>query len=563
MENDWRSGLAAGADDRLSLFASAIAGRRLSVLFEDVSLPHTDGEAIFLAPVQGGDALLAVAAQGSLVAGGSLDPEVVVSLGADARAARRYVSLELARILGHEEIPVPRRLREPLTLWAGPIPQGAHESLAMALDRVDVPECPEVLGTVRPRVILRAAGHRGLRGKLTARQLAKAPRDAGMEEIDDDETSAEPKVMKKFLSSAVLENPVFKVMRKQLGMGSRSRKDDGADGDNSTVGSVRMVERVGEGAVPVTGLEPGGPANALYRAANRTYPEWDVFAQCYRPAHCNVGEFAPAKPPGSEAFRPPANLALRRRVASLGLSFERHRRLAEGDELDAGALTDFAVDRAIGETPDPRVFAARRRTGRDLGVVVLLDASGSTAQRAGGMRVWEQHRTLAAELVEALELVGDRVAAFGFNSRGRHHVRFLAIKDFDQRFSAAARRRLGALEPSGYTRIGAAIRHATEVICAQSGAQHRLVVMVSDGFAYDDGYEGRYAEADTRQALDEAHRRGVGCICISVGSDTESDVLERLWGNASHIRLDDAAELSDHVVPLVQASLRVSLAART
>jgi nitric oxide reductase activation protein len=193
---------------------------------------------------------------------------------------------------------------------------------------------------------------------------------------------------------------------------------------------------------------------------------------------------------------------------------------------------------------------------------VLLDASGSTAQRVNGAPVWNQHRHLAANLVGALEQVGDRVAAFGFNSRGRQHVRFLLVKDFDQRFDAAAVRRLANLTPSGFTRLGTAIRHATHIVRNQAGTSNRLIVVVSDGFAYDDGYRGAYAEMDTRRALDEAVAEGIGCICVSVASDVRRDAVERLWGSVTHVQLADAAELSHHLVPMFQTALKAVRAPR-
>ena len=39
---------------------------------------------------------------------------------------------------------------------------------------------------------------------------------------------------------------------------------------------------------------------------------------------------------------------------------------------------------------------------------------------------------------------------------------------------------------------------ATTVLEQRSGTPRRLLVVLSDGFAYDHGYEGRYGEADAR-----------------------------------------------------------------
>ena len=54
---------------------------------------------------------------------------------------------------------------------------------------------------------------------------------------------------------------------------------------------------------------------------------------------------------------------------------------------------------------------------------------------------------------------------------------------------------------------------ATTVLEQRSGTPRRLLVVLSDGFAYDHGYEDRYGEADARQALTEARRRGVSGVC--------------------------------------------------
>lgn len=49
----------------------------------------------------------------------------------------------------------------------------------------------------------------------------------------------------------------------------------------------------------------------------------------------------------------------------------------------------------------------------------------------------------------------------------------------------------------------------------RAGIERRLLVVLSDGFAYDDGYQGAYGEADA--ALAEARGRGVG-VCASASA---------------------------------------------
>ena len=79
--------------------------------------------------------------------------------------------------------------------------------------------------------------------------------------------------------------------------------------------------------------------------------------------------------------------------------------------------------------------------------------------------------------------------------------------------------------------------------------------MLSDGFAYDHGYEGRYGEADARRALAEARRRGVGCLCLSVGADAEPAALRRVFGAAAHATVP-RRQLPAVIGPLFRAALR-------
>ncbi len=100
------------------------------------------------------------------------------------------------------------------------------------------------------------------------------------------------------------------------------------------------------------------------------------------------------------------------------------------------------------------------------------------------------------------------------------------------------------------------MRHATRVLREDSGMRHRVLIVVSDGFPYDIGYEGGYAEADARRALAEARHRGIGCVCLNLGSTTGSDTLDRVYGAAAHATARDVDELAPAMRRLVWGALR-------
>jgi nitric oxide reductase NorD protein len=105
---------------------------------------------------------------------------------------------------------------------------------------------------------------------------------------------------------------------------------------------------------------------------------------------------------------------------------------------------------------------------------------------------------------------------FTFSGQGPRAVRVLTVKDFDEAPRTTARRRIAALEPDGYTRVGAAVRHASAVLGRES-ARHRLLLLLSDGKPNDvDEYAGRYGIEDTRQAVAEARLQGLLPFCLTV-----------------------------------------------
>jgi nitric oxide reductase activation protein len=79
--------------------------------------------------------------------------------------------------------------------------------------------------------------------------------------------------------------------------------------------------------------------------------------------------------------------------------------------------------------------------------------------------------------------------------------------------------------------------------------------VLSDGYPYDAGYEGRYAEADAHKALEELRADGVACLCLSIGAGTATHALERVFGSASHASAATLADLSPQMDELFLSAL--------
>jgi len=435
----------------------------------------------------------------------------------------------------------------------------ADESLERARSRAPVDDPPGWFGAVRPsRLLATPEGGPAARARDDDLRLRFRPTDVPEDEDDEDDANGRESRLLKLFESPLASDTVSDFFHKLLGS-SRSAGDGSAAAGSQATRTLRRVGRVGADAVPlpvpirVVGDAPGVAAGV----GGALYPEWDVHRQRYEPGHCRVIEFPLRTAADVAAAGVTRDEVLRRRLARLGLGPKVVRRQPDGDDLDVEALTDLFVDLQAGPSPAERVYLERRKLARELGVLILVDASGSTTETdADGRSVHEHQRRAAATLAVTLEELGDPVAVYGFRSHGRGSVHLLALKRFAQRFGASGRARLNRLEPSGYTRLGAGIRHAGEILKTEAGTPNRLLLVLSDGFPYDDGYEARYAEADAHRALEELRADAVACLCLSIGSSTPPDALRRVFGSASHAHAPTLGHLSPRMDELFMTALR-------
>jgi nitric oxide reductase activation protein len=155
-----------------------------------------------------------------------------------------------------------------------------------------------------------------------------------------------------------------------------------------------------------------------------------------------------------------------------------------------------------------------------------------------------------------LHNLGDRVALYAFNSQGRSTVQLVPVKRFENAFNSLTMQRLHSLKPSAFSRLGAAIRHGAAVLEEQGGTSRRLLLVISDGLAYDHGYERDYGAADARRALAEARQRGTGGLCLTIGASTDAESLQRVFGSAAHATISRPSQLAEIVGSLFHSALR-------
>ena len=117
-----------------------------------------------------------------------------------------------------------------------------------------------------------------------------------------------------------------------------------------------------------------------------------------------------------------------------------------------------------------------------------------------------------------------------------------SVKAFGEKMSGDVERRIASLKPGYYTRIGAAIRHASAELNKQPN-RTKLLLVLTDGKPNDiDHYEGRFALEDSRKAVGEARRTGQAVFAVTVDKDAKS-YLPAMFGRNGFAIVGNIAKL--------------------
>ena len=286
-------------------------------------------------------------------------------------------------------------------------------------------------------------------------------------------------------------------------------------------------------------------------------PEWHFKKQVMQPNHCHLQPMIARNAVPAELPKHLAATArrIRNQFAALTPAKTWLKKQFDGAEVDLDACVQYRADRASGvPLQEAGRYQSCRARERDLSCLLLADLSLSTdAYVSDSARVIDVIRDGLFLFSEALFAAGDRFALYGFSSLKRDNVRFHSIKLFDEKYSAHVRGRIAAIKPGYYTRMGAAIRHASALLAQQPSAQ-RLLLLLTDGKPNDlDQYEGRYGIEDTRQALHEARKQGVQPFCVTI-DEKDGDYLPYLFGAGGYVLVRKASELPKQL-PLLYAQL--------
>lgn len=149
----------------------------------------------------------------------------------------------------------------------------------------------------------------------------------------------------------------------------------------------------------------------------------------------------------------------------------------------------------------------------NLGMVMVIDRSGSMSDSRYGMTVMEMAKEAAIRGVESLNQT-DSIGVVAFDSEAEWAVEFQKVGEN----SAAIQQSIGKIQPMGGTSILPALRIAYEKLkTADTRLKH--IILLTDGQAEQEGYDG---------LLTGMSKNGITLSTIAVGSGADTALLERL-----------------------------------
>lgn len=285
------------------------------------------------------------------------------------------------------------------------------------------------------------------------------------------------------------------------------------------------------------------------------YNEWDFSKRIYKENFCKVYPKSQQKTDSNyykNTITKNAStlMGLRKMLTNVNNKMQQQKRQTQGDEFDIDAITDLYVDVHSKRTPSEKIYISNRKKEKDLSILILLDISLSSDGYADGNRVIDVEKEVSILFGEILNEFNIDFSIDSFYSKTRNFSTYLTLKDFDENWNSA-KHKIGAVEPNGYTRIGAALRHAGARLDSRK-TKNKWVILISDGKPNDyDKYEGKYGINDVKQALRELNGRNINSYALAIEAQAKY-YLPQMFGQNHYQILTTPVELLNSLVKLYE-----------
>lgn len=279
-----------------------------------------------------------------------------------------------------------------------------------------------------------------------------------------------------------------------------------------------------------------------------SYPEWNEYKKSYREDYCKiifnrqidknkiwVETILKERKKEIELLKKKSEYYLRDSYTK--------KRVVDGEEPDIDAVLEAYVDLKTDNIPSESVYISKRKKTKDIAILILVDASLSADGYVQNKRVLDIERE---SLIIASEVWSDFNLKFQIDTFGSHtHSQcfYTTVKAFHEDWKQQMDN-IGGIIARGYTRIGAALRHATYIL-DNLKVEKKWLLLLSDGKPNDyDTYEGEYGIQDVKKACAEANQKNIKVSAIAI-DDGAKFYFPKMFGIGGYQILHRMADLPE------------------
>lgn len=291
----------------------------------------------------------------------------------------------------------------------------------------------------------------------------------------------------------------------------------------------------------------------LFNGNYISYPEWNYQKNVYSIDFCKLYAYKQLKT-NLDFYRKTIQdnngvlLEMRKSLTNLNNKIQQLPRQNHGSDYDIDAMTDALVDIHARKTPSDKIYIANRKKEKDLSILLLLDISLSSDGYADGNRVIDVEKQVSILFGEILNEFDIDFSIACFYSKTRNYSSYLTVKSFDDKWDKT-KYKIGAIEPQGYTRIGAALRHS-KYLLEERKTKNKWVILLSDGKPNDfDRYEGKYGINDVKKAINELYASNINAYALAIEAQARY-YLPQMFGQNHYQILTTPKQLLTSLVHL-------------
>lgn len=285
------------------------------------------------------------------------------------------------------------------------------------------------------------------------------------------------------------------------------------------------------------------------------YNEWDFSKRMYKKDFCKLYPKLQKKN-NVEFYNKTISantsvlMSLRKMLTNINNKMQQQRRQTQGNEFDIDSVTDLFVDVHTGHTPSENIYISSRKKEKDISLLLLLDISLSSDGYVNGNRIIDIEKQVAILFGEIIHEFNIDFAIQCFYSKTRNYSTYITVKGFDDDWNKS-KYRIGGITPSGFTRIGTAVRHSGTLLNSRL-SKNKWVILISDGKPNDyDKYEGKYGIKDVRQALHELKQNQINSYALAIEAAAKY-YLPQMFGQNHYQIVTSPTDLVTSLVKLYE-----------